>query len=90
MHSLAGTWHKSMIQIRARPNSQPSAVLSDETSAAHIFTRTMHAGRRFKLREVLYWTRRDILWYLVLGSIPTLLYQVFDWKWLTIPWVPSP
>jgi putative membrane protein len=48
----------------------------------------MHAGRRFKLREVLYWTRRDIIWYLVLGSIPTLLYQVFDWKWLTIPWVP--
>jgi len=48
----------------------------------------MHAGRRFKLREVLYWTRRDILFYIVLGSIPTLLYQLLDWKWLTIPWVP--
>lgn len=48
----------------------------------------MHAGRRFNLREVLYWTRRDILFYIVLGSIPTLLYQLLDWKWLTIPWVP--
>jgi putative membrane protein len=48
----------------------------------------MHAGRRFKLREVLYWTRRDIVWYLILGTIPTLLYQVLGWKWLTVPWVP--
>ncbi len=48
----------------------------------------MHAGRRFKLREVLLWTRRDILRYFIIGSIPTLLYQLLDWHWLTIPWVP--
>lgn len=48
----------------------------------------MHAGRRFTLREVLYWTRRDIIWYLIVGTIPTLLYQVAGWTWLTIPWVP--
>ncbi len=88
MHSLAGTWHKSMIQIRARPNSQPSAVLSDETSAAHIFTRTMHAGRRFTLTEVLMWTRRDIYWFLFLAIVPTALYVFLGWEWLTIPWVP--
>lgn len=34
------------------------------------------------------WTRRDILFYLVLASIPTLLYQMLGWTWLTIPWVP--
>lgn len=48
----------------------------------------MHAGRRFTLREVLYWTRRDIIWYLIVGTVPTLLYQVVGWTWLTIPWVP--
>lgn len=48
----------------------------------------MHAGRRFTLREVLYWTRRDILWYLLVGTVPTLLFQLADWRWLTIPWVP--
>ncbi|HEY0977842.1 MAG TPA: bestrophin family ion channel [Flavobacteriales bacterium] len=48
----------------------------------------MHAGRRFQLREVLVWTRRDILRYLVIGTVPTLLYQLLDWHWLTIPWVP--
>ena len=48
----------------------------------------MHAGRRFTLREVLWWTRRDILWFLFLAIVPTLLYEVVGWTWLTIPWVP--
>lgn len=48
----------------------------------------MHAGRRFTLREVLYWTRRDIYWFLFLAIVPTLLYEVAGLKWLTLPWVP--
>lgn len=46
----------------------------------------MHAGKSYKIPEFLYWTRRNILWVLLLGIIPTVLYQVFDCKWLTIPW----
>ncbi len=46
----------------------------------------MHAGKSYKIAEFLYWTRRSILWLLLLGAIPTVLYQVFDLKWLTIPW----
>ncbi len=48
----------------------------------------MHAGRRFSLREVVHWTRRDIAFYIVLGTVPTLLYKLLGWTWLTIPWVP--
>ncbi len=48
----------------------------------------MHAGRRFTFREVLFWTRRDIFFYLIIGTIPTVLYQLLGWTWLTIPWVP--
>ncbi|HPF90614.1 MAG TPA: bestrophin family ion channel [Flavobacteriales bacterium] len=48
----------------------------------------MHAGRRFSFREVIFWTRRDILFYLIVGTIPTLLYTQLGWTWLTIPWVP--
>lgn len=48
----------------------------------------MHAGRRFKLREVLFWTRRDIFRYLIIAAIPTVLCQLFGWKWLALPWVP--
>lgn len=48
----------------------------------------MHAGRRFTLREVLWWTRRDIYWFLFLSIVPTVLYVFLGWTWLTIPWVP--
>jgi putative membrane protein len=46
----------------------------------------MHTGKSYKLPEFLIWTRRNIYWLLVLGVIPTLLYQVFELKWLAIPW----
>ncbi len=36
----------------------------------------MHAGRRFAFREVVLWTRRDILWFLLLATVPTVLFQV--------------
>lgn len=47
----------------------------------------MHAGRRFKLSEVIYWTRRDIYIMTVWAFIPTALYYFFEVKWLVIPWV---
>lgn len=46
----------------------------------------MHAGKSYKLSEFLFWTRRNIIWLLILGTIPPVLYQVFDCKWLSIPW----
>ena len=48
----------------------------------------MHTGRNYSLKEFLFWTRRDIYMIAILASIPTLLYQYFDWKWIAIPWVP--
>ncbi len=47
----------------------------------------MHAGRRFTLAQVVYWTRRDIYVFAVVACIPTALYYFFDIKWLVIPWV---
>lgn len=47
----------------------------------------MHAGRRFTLSQVIYWTRRDLFAFAILASIPTALYYFFDIKWLVIPWV---
>lgn len=46
----------------------------------------MHSGKSYKLSEFLRWTRRSILWLLLLGTIPTVLYHVFGLKWLSIPW----
>lgn len=46
----------------------------------------MHTGKSYKLSEFLLWTRRSIAWLLLYSIIPTVLYQVFDIKWLSIPW----
>lgn len=46
----------------------------------------MHTGKSYKIAEFLFWTRRNILWLLLLGTLPTVLYQVFDIKWLSVPW----
>lgn len=48
----------------------------------------MHAGRKYSLKEVLYWTRRDIFKLSAVATIPTLLYELLDWKWLAVPWLP--
>ena len=46
----------------------------------------MYVGKSYKLSEFLVWTRRSILSLFLIGAIPTVLYQVFDLKWLSIPW----
>jgi len=48
----------------------------------------MHAGRRYTLKEFVYWTRRDIYILTVFAAIPVILFKVLGWKWLAIPWVP--
>ena len=45
----------------------------------------MHAGRVYKFGEFLFWTRRNIFWLLILSIIPPVLYQLFDLKWVAIP-----
>jgi putative membrane protein len=48
----------------------------------------MHAGKKFSLKEVLLWTRRDIIFLLIVSFIPTFCYEIFNWHWLAIPWLP--
>ncbi len=48
----------------------------------------MHTGKYYSFLEVITWTRKDIYFLLVLSAIPTILYEVFEFKWLSIPWLP--
>lgn len=48
----------------------------------------MHTGHHYKLKELLFWTRRDIYVLLVLAVVPTALYELLGWFWLAIPWQP--
>ncbi len=46
----------------------------------------MHAGSSYKFKEFIVWTRRNIYWLLIIGILPTVLYEVLGLKWLAIPW----
>ncbi|HMR93788.1 MAG TPA: bestrophin family ion channel [Chitinophagaceae bacterium] len=48
----------------------------------------MHTGKRYSLKEFLFWTRRDIYILSAWAIIPAALYNIAGWKWLGIPWLP--
>lgn len=47
----------------------------------------MHAGKRFTLKQVIYWTRRDIYFFFEYSIIITALHYFLGVRWLIIPWV---
>ncbi|MBO0355595.1 multidrug transporter [Muricauda ruestringensis] len=48
----------------------------------------MHIGSHYRIGTFLFWTRRNILKLFLWAVFPTVLYGVFDLKWLAIPWQP--
>lgn len=48
----------------------------------------MHSGTNYSFKEVVFWTRRDIFSLLIVATIPTACYQLLEWKWLGLPWLP--
>lgn len=48
----------------------------------------MHAGRNYSLKEIAVWTRRESSVFLLIAAVPTLLFTLAGWTWLTLPWQP--
>jgi ion channel-forming bestrophin family protein len=48
----------------------------------------MHTGKRFKIRQVLLWTRRELFLFTLIATVPTWAYVFLKWHWLGIPWLP--
>jgi putative membrane protein len=48
----------------------------------------MYTKRIFPIKGMLKWTRRDILLFLIIGTIPVFLFDVVGLKWLHVPWLP--
>jgi putative membrane protein len=46
----------------------------------------LHTGKSYTFTEFLHWTRRSIAYLLLWSIIPTVLYEVFDLKWISVPW----
>ncbi|WP_033961043.1 bestrophin family protein [Psychroserpens jangbogonensis] len=48
----------------------------------------MYTKRIFPVRGVLKWTRRHIFLFLILATVPVLLFDIVGLKWLHLPWLP--
>ena len=48
----------------------------------------MHIGSHYPLLTFLKWTSGNLLRLLAIATVPTVLYAVFDVRWIVIPWVP--
>jgi putative membrane protein len=48
----------------------------------------MYTNYKYSVKEVLIWTRLEILWFFILAIAYTALYEVAGWHWMEIPWTP--
>ena len=48
----------------------------------------MYTRRIFPVKGVIKWTRRHILLFLILATIPVILFDIVGLKWLHVPWLP--
>lgn len=48
----------------------------------------MYTERIFPVSGMIKWTRRYIYLFLIISFIPVFLFDVLEWKWLHLPWLP--
>ncbi|MBX3630620.1 MAG: hypothetical protein KF908_12080 [Nitrosomonas sp.] len=48
----------------------------------------MHIKKSFGLKKVIMWTRRDIYIFVIIATVPTIIYESFHFQWLALPWLP--
>ncbi|MGB0915591.1 MAG: bestrophin family ion channel, partial [Crocinitomicaceae bacterium] len=48
----------------------------------------MFVQRRYPLKSVLIWTKRELIFFFVLSGVVTALYEILDIMWLQIPLTP--
>ncbi len=48
----------------------------------------MYTQRRFPFKSVLVWTKREIIFFVVLATLVTILYDLLHIKWLQVPLTP--
>ncbi len=48
----------------------------------------MFIGKRYPLLGLINWSKKYIFIFLLIDTIPILLYKIVGWHWLAIPWQP--
>ena len=48
----------------------------------------MFTQRVFPLKGLFKWTRRYVFMFIALSTIPVILFDILEWKWLHLPWLP--
>ena len=48
----------------------------------------MYTKRIFSPATLFLWTRYNLLGFVVIASVPVILYSVFDQRWIHFPWLP--
>ena len=48
----------------------------------------MYTKKKYSLRDMILWTRLEILYFLVIASVVALLYERIGFRWLQLPWTP--
>lgn len=48
----------------------------------------MYTKRIFPIKGMLKWTKREIVLFLLIGTIPVVLFDIVGLKWLHVPWLP--
>jgi putative membrane protein len=48
----------------------------------------MHAGQRYTFKEIFVWTISDVKLMAILSIVPVVIFEVFNWRWIALPWIP--
>jgi len=48
----------------------------------------MYIKKKFSKRDMAKWTRRETIYFVIIATIVTVLYEVIGLKWLQLPWTP--
>lgn len=48
----------------------------------------MYTKKKYSLRDMILWTRLEIIYFLLIASVVAVLYEVVGLRWLQLPWTP--
>lgn len=48
----------------------------------------MYTKKNYKIGKLLQWSRREIFLFIIIATVPVVLYEILEWKWLHLPWLP--